>query len=78
MLHPGTDALMCWGSYFVGRMKELGNVLVQTITMCFALALMALLCWGSYLVEMKECISLSLPGTDVDCFVMQAPEAPPL
>ena len=68
-------ALLCWGSYFVGRMKELGNLLVQTMAMCFVLALVALLCCGSYLVEkMREYISLSLPGIDVDGFIMQAPE----
>jgi len=45
-------ALLCWGSYFAGRMKELGNMLVQTMAVCFVLVLTALLCCGSYLVEM--------------------------
>ncbi|XP_075595208.1 uncharacterized protein LOC142599193 [Balearica regulorum gibbericeps] len=67
--------LLCWGSYFVGRMKELGSMLVQTMVMCMALASMLLLCWGSYLVEMMgEYISLSLPAFDVDGFIMQAPK----
>ncbi|XP_054671609.1 uncharacterized protein LOC129202590 [Grus americana] len=67
--------LLCWGSYFVGRMKELGSMLVQTMVMCMALASLLLLCWGSYLVDMMgEYISLSLPGFDVDGFIMQAPK----
>ena len=45
------------------------------MSVCFALALMAFRCCGSCLVEnVKEYISLSLPGTGVDGFVMQAPE----
>ncbi|XP_039240626.1 uncharacterized protein LOC120323903 [Pipra filicauda] len=47
-------------------------MLIQTMALCFSLALMALLCWGTYLVEtMREYISL--PGTDVDTLIMQAP-----
>jgi len=50
-------------------------MLVQTMAMCFVLTLMALLCCGSYLVErMREYISLSLPRTGVNGFIMQAPE----
>ena len=51
-------------------------MVMQTMAMmCFALALMALLCCGSYLVEeMREHISLSLPGIDVNSFIMQAPK----
>ena len=50
-------------------------MLIEIMALCFALALMALLCCGSYLVEkMREYISLSLPGIDVDGFIMQAPE----
>lgn len=54
-----------------------GNMLVQTMALCFALALLALLCWGSCLVErIREYISLSLPRTDVGGIIVQAHEAP--
>ena len=56
-------------------------MLIQIMSMCSVLALMALLCCGSYLVEedeermeMREYISFSLPGIDVNGFIMQAPE----
>ena len=53
-------------------MRDHGNMLVQTMAMCFALALMALLCWGSYLMDrMREYISLFLPRIDVDGFIIQ-------
>lgn len=43
--------------------------------MWFALAFMPLLCWESCLVErMREYTSLFPSGTDVGCFVVQAPE----
>jgi len=59
----------------VGWMKELGTMLVQTMAVCFALVLTALLYCGSYLVErLREHTSFSVPGIDVDGFVMQAPE----
>ncbi|GAB0177976.1 hypothetical protein GRJ2_000262900 [Grus japonensis] len=67
-------ALLCWGSYFVGKMKKLGNMLVQTVAMCFALALMVLLYWRSYLVKMREYISLPLLRIDVDGFITQPPK----
>ena len=68
-------AFLCCGSDFVGRVKELGAELAQTMTMCFALALMPLLSWGRYLVEkMREYTSLSVPRSDVDGFVMRGPE----
>lgn len=52
-------------------------MLVQTMALCFALALMALLCWGSCLVErIREYISLFLPRTDVGGFVVHAQEVP--
>lgn len=50
-------------------------MLIEPKAMCFSLALMPLLCWGSYLVErMREYTSLFPSGTDVGCFVAQAPK----
>jgi len=56
-------ALLCWGSYFVGRKKELGSMLVQTVAVYLVQVLTSLLYCGRYLVEMmRKHISLSLPG----------------
>lgn len=66
---------VCWFHWLILHFSEFGNMLIQIMVLCFALALMALLCWESYLVErMKECNTLFLPVIHVNCFIMQIPE----
>lgn len=66
---------VCWFHWLILHFSEFGNMLIQIMVLCFALALMALLCWESYLVErMKECNILFLPVIHGNCFIMQIPE----